>query len=163
MAKFDKDTFVTEITTKVKEAIASEVISKEDISSNDTDRLKNFIQYCLADFIEDRNTAISILKDFNYDERVDWNKLESTVGGSIKSLEDIALANIWLFLINQGMLNYSYYNNENSNEDEIEVIDDYDDDEFEDEFENDIEMDDEDFDYDEDEVEESFINRRRMR
>ena len=163
MAKFNKDTFITDITTKVKEAIESEVISKKDISSNDTERLKNFIQYCLSDVIEDRTAAISILKDFNYDERLDWTKLEDFVGGKISSLEDLALVNIWMFLHNQGMLNYSYYNNQDMENDEVEIIDNYDEDEFEDEFEDvdDIEEVD-DFDED-DEVEEAYTRGRYRR
>ena len=73
------------------------------------------------------------------------------------------MANIWMFLINQGMLNYSYYNSNDEDSDNIEIVNDYNEDEFENEF------DDEDFDdyeedfEDEDELEESTYSRRRFR
>lgn len=109
MAKFDKDVFLSEMTDKVKDAIESGLISQEDISNNDVDRLTGFLQYALSDYIEDRKSAIDILRDFNYDERYSWEALENQVGGKIKSLFDVALANLWKFLEASGLMTYAYY------------------------------------------------------
>ena len=139
MAKFNKDEFLNEIITKVKDAIKNNLITDKDIQSNDTERLEGFIQYILADYIEDRKFAIDILKDFNYDERFQWEKLQSTFG-KFNSLIDIALVNLWKFLESQGVMSYSYYNSE-------EIIKpgklvDYEEDEFEDEGHDDFDEDD---------------------
>ena len=109
MAKFDKDVFLSEMTDKVKEAIESGLISQNDISNDDVDRLTGFLQYALSDYIEDRKAAIDILRDFNYDERYSWEALENQVGGKFKSLFDIALANLWKFLEASGLMTYAYY------------------------------------------------------
>ena len=109
MAKFNKDEFLNEIVTKVKDAIQSNLITNDDIQSNDVERLEGFIQYSLADYIEDRKFAIDILKDFNYDERFQWDKLQNDFG-KFNSLIDIALVNLWKFLEAQGVMSYSYYN-----------------------------------------------------
>jgi hypothetical protein len=109
MAKFDKDVFLSEMTDKVKDAIESGLISQNDISNDDVDRLTGFLQYALSDYIEDRKAAIDILRDFNYDERYSWEALENQVGGKIKSLFDIALANLWKFLEASGLMTYAYY------------------------------------------------------
>ena len=153
MAKFNKDEFLNEIVTKVKDAIKNNLITEEDIQTNDIERLEGFIQYSLADYIEDRKMAIDILKDFNYDERFQWDKLQNNFG-TFNSLIDVALVNLWKFLETQGVMSYSYYN---GNEDvkpgkPIE----YEEDEFEDEGHDDFDEDDfidswEDDDFDEDE------------
>ena len=109
MAKFDKDVFLSEMTDKVKDAIESGLISQNDISNDDVDRLTGFLQYALSDYVEDRKAAIDILRDFNYDERYSWEALENQVGGKIKSLFDIALANLWKFLEASGLMTYAYY------------------------------------------------------
>jgi cell division inhibitor SepF len=109
MAKFDKDVFLSEMTDKVKDAIESGLISQNDISNDDVDRLTGFLQYALSDYIDDRKAAIDILRDFNYDERYSWEALENQVGGKIKSLFDIALANLWKFLEASGLMTYAYY------------------------------------------------------
>lgn len=140
MAKFNKDEFITVITNKVKDAITNNLLTAEDVKNNDLERLEGFIQYSLVDYIEDRKFAIDILKDFNYDERFQWEKLEAEFG-KFKSLTDVALVNLWKFIESQGLLNYDYYNAENTvkpgerveySDDEFED-DDFDSDEFEDE------------------------------
>lgn len=112
MAKFNKDTFLNEITSKVQSAIDKNLITQEDISNNDIDRLHGFIQYELLEYIEDRKFAIDVLKDFNYDEKIDWEKLQQQFG-RFKSLLDIALVNLWKFIDAEGAAQYGYYNNTN--------------------------------------------------
>ena len=146
MAKFNKDEFLNEIVTKVKDAISNNLITEDDINSNDVERLEGFIQYSLADYIEDRKYAIDILKDFNYDERFNWDKLQSSFG-KFNSLLDIALVNLWKFLESQGVMSYSYYTNDNDIKPGKPV--EYDEDEFEDdEFDSDFEDELDDFDTD---------------
>ncbi len=138
MAKFDKDEFLNEITNKVKDAIENNLLTNDDIKNNDVERLEGFIQYSLSDYIEDRKMALDILKDFNYDERFAWEKLENVLG-EFKSLTDIALVNLWKFLESQGLMNYSYYTSDNSNR---SLAVDYEEDEFEDEGHDDFDEDD---------------------
>lgn len=116
MAKFNKDTFLNEITGKVQSAIDKNLITKEDIQKEDIERLHGFIQYELLEYIEDRKFAIDVLKDFNYDEKTDWDKLQEQFG-KFKSLMDIALVNLWRFLDAEGCTRYSYYNHTNFAED----------------------------------------------
>lgn len=110
--KFNKDTFLNAITDKVQSAIDKNLITKEDIDNNDTTRLHGFIQYELLEYIEDRKFAIDVLKDFNYDEKTPWDKLEAEYG-TFKSLMDIALVNLWKYLQSEKATEYSYYNQEN--------------------------------------------------
>ena len=170
MAKFDKDVFLSEMADKVKDAIESGLISQNDIDNNDVSRLTGFLQYALSDYIEDRKSAIDILRDFNYDERYAWEALEEQIGGKIKSLFDVALANLWKFLEASGLLAYAYYIDGVSPEAtkpnvEVDYQDSEFDDEFEDEFELDGEIKDED-DFDEedseDELEEEPIEKEDM-
>lgn len=169
MAKFDKDVFLADMTDKVKDAIESGLISQEDINNDDTDRLIGFIQYILSEYIEDRKTAIDILRDFNYDERYAWSALEKQIGGEIKSLFDVALANLWKFLESSGLLSYAYYTEGATPESSkaTPIISNYSDDEFEednelmgeidDEFEDDFEDDfEEESNVEDEELEESF-------
>lgn len=116
MAKFNKDTFLNEITGKVQSAIDKNLITKDDIQKEDIERLHGFIQYELLEYIEDRKFAIDVLKDFNYDEKTDWDKLQEQFG-KFKSLMDIALVNLWRFLDAEGCTRYSYYNHTNFAED----------------------------------------------
>lgn len=170
MAKFDKDVFLADMTDKVKDAIESGLISQEDINNDDTDRLIGFIQYTLSEYIEDRKNAIDILRDFNYDERYAWSALEKQIGGEIKSLFDVALANLWKFLESSGLLSYAYYTEgttpesskatpiiSNYSDDEFEedneLMGEIDDEEFEDDFENDFE---EESNVEDEELDESF-------
>lgn len=108
MGKFNKDTFLNDITGKVQLAIKNNLISKDDINTNDIERLHGFIQYELLEYVTDRKYAIDVLKDFNYDEKVSWNKLEDQFG-EFKSLLDIALINLWLFLKAEGATEFDYY------------------------------------------------------
>lgn len=166
MAKFDKDVFLADITDKVKDAIESGLISQEDINNDDTDRLIGFIQYILSEYIEDRKKAIDILRDFNYDERYAWSALEKQIGGEIKSLFDVALANLWKFLESSGLLSYAYYIEGATPESSkaTPIISNYSDDEFEEDNELMGEIDDEEFEDDfeeepnveDEELEESF-------
>lgn len=110
MAKFNKDTFLNEITGKVQSAIDKNLITKADIQSKDIDRLHGFIQYELLEYIEDRKFAIDVLKDFNYDEKAPWEDIQEHFG-TFKSLMDIALVNLWKFLDSEGATQYEYYNN----------------------------------------------------
>jgi len=116
MAKFNKDTFLNEITSKVQSAIDKNLITKDDISNRDIDRLHGFIQYELLEYIEDRKFAIDVLKDFNYDEKNSWQELQETFG-TFKSLMDIALVNLWKFLDAEGACSYEYYNHTAYDED----------------------------------------------
>ena len=78
--KFNKDTFLNDITDKVQSAIDKNLITKEDVDNNDLDRLHGFIQYELLEYIEDRKFAIDVLKDFNYDEKTPWETLQDEYG-----------------------------------------------------------------------------------
>ena len=109
MAKFNKDTFLNEITNKVQSAIDKNLITKEDIQNKDIDRLHGFIQYELLEYIEDRKFAIDVLKDFNYDEKAPWEDIQKHFG-TFKSLMDIALVNLWKFLDSEGATQFEYYN-----------------------------------------------------
>ena len=157
MAKFNKDEFLNLISTKVKDAIKNELITQEDIQSNDIERLEGFIQYSLADYIEDRKMAIDILKDFNYDERYQWDKLQNEYG-KFNTLTDIALVNLWKFLESQGFLSYSYYNSEDI---KPGMPISYDEDEFEDEGNDDFTDDDYFDEWEEDDIENDEPVRRR--
>lgn len=134
MGKFNKDIFLNDITGKVQTAIKNSLITKEDIESNDIERLHGFIQYELLEYITDRKCAIDVLKDFNYDEKVSWDKLEKQFG-EFKSLLDIALVNLWQFLVAEGATEFGYYDkpiSDNSEERKSEEHDDippYDEDE----------------------------------
>ena len=108
MAKFNKDTFLNEITGKVQSAIDKNLITKEDIQNEDIERLHGFIQYELLEYIEGRKVAIDVLKDFNYDEKMPWEKLQEQFG-TFKSLMDIALVNLWKFLDAEGATKFEYY------------------------------------------------------
>ena len=108
MAKFNKDTFLNEITGKVQSAIDKNLITKEDIQNEDIERLHGFIQYELLEYIEDRKFAIDVLKDFNYDEKMPWEKLQEQFG-TFRSLMDIALVNLWKFLDAEGATKFGYY------------------------------------------------------
>ena len=50
--KFNKDTFLNDITDKVQSAIDKNLITKEDVDNNDLDRLHGFIQYELLEYID---------------------------------------------------------------------------------------------------------------
>ena len=106
--KFNKDTFLNEITEKVQSAIDKNLITAEDVNANDTSRLHGFIQYELLEYIEDRKFAIDVLKDFNYDEKTSWDEIQKDFG-KFKSLMDIALVNLWKFLDSEGATKYDYY------------------------------------------------------
>jgi len=110
MAKFNKDEFKSKIQTAVENAILKGLITKEDIEAQDHDRLDGFIRFQLAQTIEDRKWCVDILKDFNYDEKASWEKLQNTYG-IFKSLSDIALVNLWKFLEAEGVTNYETYKN----------------------------------------------------
>lgn len=112
MAKFNKDTFLNDITTKVQSAIDKNLITHEDVEKNQLDRLHGFIQYELLQYIEDRKFAIDVLKDFNYDEKAPWENLQAEYG-TFKSLLDIALVNLWKFLTAEGATKFAYYNHDN--------------------------------------------------
>lgn len=161
MAKFDKDVFLAEMTDKVKEAIESGLISQEDINNNDVDRLTGFLQYSLSDYLVDRKNAIDVLRDFNYDERYSWESLEEQIGGKIKSLFDVALANLWKFLEASGLLTFAYYvDGVKPESTKPGKVVDYSEDEFDDEFDlpGEISECQEDFgEFDEDEFDEDEV------
>lgn len=158
MAKFNKDEFLNEIVTKVKDAIENNLITEEDIQSNDIERLEGFIQYSLANYIEDRKMAIDILKDFNYDERFNWDKLQSSFG-KFSSLIDVALVNLWKFLETQGVMSYSYYSGGEDVKPGKPIQ--YEEDEFEDEGHDDFDEDDFIDSWDEDELEDNEKQNRK--
>ena len=110
--KFNKDTFLNDITDKVQSAIDKNLITQEDVDNNDMERLHGFIQYELLEYIEDRKFAIDVLKDFNYDEKATWKDLQEKFG-TFKSLLDIALVNLWKFLESEHVTEYSYYVHDN--------------------------------------------------
>ena len=116
MAKFNKDTFLNDITSKVQSAIDKNLITKEDIQNNDLERLHGFIQYELLEYIEDRKFALDVLKDFNYDEKAPWDEIQKKYG-KFKSLLDIALVNLWAFLNSEGCCDLSYYQTSKYDED----------------------------------------------
>lgn len=110
--KFNKDTFLNDITDKVQSAIDKNLITKEDVDTNNIERLHGFIQYALAELIEDRKFALDVLKDFNYDEKTPWETLQEEYG-VFGSLMDIALVNLWKFLQSEGCTKYEYYKYDN--------------------------------------------------
>lgn len=110
--KFNKDTFLNDITNKVQSAIDKNLITKEDVDTNNVERLHGFIQYALAELIEDRKFALDVLKDFNYDEKTPWETLQEEYG-IFGSLMDIALVNLWKFLQSEGCIKYEYYKYDN--------------------------------------------------
>ncbi len=110
--KFNKDTFLNDITDKVQSAIDKNLITTEDVDSNNLERLHGFIKYALAELIEDRKFALDVLKDFNYDEKTPWDSLQDKYG-IFKSLMDIALVNLWKFLQSEGCTEYKYYKYDN--------------------------------------------------
>jgi len=116
--KFNKDTFLNDITDKVQSAIDKNLITKEDVDKNDTERLHGFIQYELLQYIEDRKFAIDVLKDFNYDEKTPWENLQAEYG-TFLSLMDVALVNLWKFLQAEGCTEFSYYNHDNKQTDHM--------------------------------------------
>lgn len=113
MAKFNKDTFLNDITDKVQSAIDKNLITQEDVANNDLERLHGFIQYELLEYIEDRKFAIDVLKDFNYDEKTPWANLQNEYG-TFKSLMDIALVNLWKYISSEKANTYEYYNHDNN-------------------------------------------------
>lgn len=108
MAKFNKDTFLNSVVNRVQNALNKGLLSKEDIETNNLERLHGFIQYELLEYISDRKYAIDVLKDFNYDEKTPWADLQQEYG-TFKSLMDIALINLWKFLKSEKVTEYSYY------------------------------------------------------
>lgn len=116
--KFNKDTFLNDITDKVQSAIDKNLITQEDVDNGDLDRLHGFIQYELLQYIEDRKFAIDVLKDFNYDEKTPWENLQNEYG-VFRSLMDIALVNLWKFLQAEGCTKYEYYNHDNKQTDHM--------------------------------------------
>lgn len=108
MAKFNKDEFKSKIQTSVENAILKGLITREDIENRDQERLDGFIRFQLADSVEDRKWCVDILKDFNYDEKASWEKLESRYG-KFKSLTDVALVNLWKFLENEKVTSFDTY------------------------------------------------------
>lgn len=107
--RFNKDKFRERLRSSVNSAISSGVLNpSEDFS--DTKRLSDFIKFQISSWLKEdnRNMALSILKNFNYDETTGWDKLEAEFG-KIKSVSDIALINLWMFLRDEGMMNYSAY------------------------------------------------------
>ena len=157
MAKFDKDTFKNDISQRVVEAMKSGLLSKEDVQSNDIERLTSFIKYVLMEYIEDRRDAINILTDFNYDDRYSWDKLEDEYG-TFKSLMDIALVNLMKFIENQNMNDYSYYLSHHEND---QRDDSYSEEEFEDEDDNFVKYEDSEFDDKDDNEDEPKVTYRR--
>ena len=62
--KFNKDTFLNDITDKVQSAIDKNLITKEDVDNNDLDRLHGFIQY---ELLEDHPCFRNKLHHLNFD------------------------------------------------------------------------------------------------
>lgn len=107
--RFNKDKFKERLRSSVNSAISGGVLNpSEDFS--DTKRLSDFIKFQISSWLKEdnRNMALSILKNFNYDETTGWDKLEAEFG-KIKSVSDIALINLWMFLRDEGMMDYSAY------------------------------------------------------
>lgn len=108
MAKFNKDEFKASIKDAVESAILKGLITKEDIENKDEDRLNGFIMYQLTQALEDRKWCVDVLKDFNYDEKASWDRLQEKYG-KFRSLADVALINLWKFLENEGVTSYDSY------------------------------------------------------
>lgn len=107
--RFNKDKFRERLRGSVNSAISSGVLNpSEDVL--DTKRLSDFIKFQISSWLKEdnRNMALSVLKNFNYDETTGWDKLEAEFG-KIKSVSDIALINLWMFLQDEGMMDYSAY------------------------------------------------------
>lgn len=107
--RFNKDKFRERLRSSVNSAISNGVLNpSEDVL--DTKRLSDFIKFQISSWLKEdnRNMALSVLKNFNYDETTGWDKLEAEFG-KIKSVSDIALINLWMFLQDEGMMDYSAY------------------------------------------------------
>lgn len=101
--RFTEDNLLNEIVGKVKKAIDSGLIEKSD----GDDKLKSLIQYELSKYVSSRQDALTILKHISFDEKM-WDKMISQVG-DFKSLKDIALADLWIYLQKEGALTFEYY------------------------------------------------------
>ena len=116
--KFNKDSFSSDIIAHVQSAINKGLITKEDAHNNDIDRLHGFIQYELLEYIKDRSYSIDVLKNFSYDQDISWESLQNEYG-EFKSLLDVALVNLWLYLKSMGATSYDYYEFPNEIEDNL--------------------------------------------
>lgn len=107
--RFNKDKFKERLRNSVVSAISSGVLNPTG-NFSDMSRLSDFIKFQISSWLKEdnRNMALAILKNFNYDETENWDKLESEFG-KIKSVSDIALINLWMFLRDEGMMDYSAY------------------------------------------------------
>ena len=160
MAKFNKDTFINDITSRVQNAINKGVITKEDIASGDAERLEGFIKYELTESIEDRKFAIDVLKDFNYDEKTPWTRLQEEFG-TFSSVMDLALVNLWKFLEAEGATQYEHYDTNVDFENTSKLTSFDKDNEYESDYNDEDDMDNEDFEGgydDEDDDEEENYN-----
>lgn len=107
--RFNKDKFKERLRNSVVSAISSGVLNPTG-NFSDMSRLSDFIKFQISSWLKEdnRNMALAVLKNFNYDETENWDKLESEFG-KIKSVSDIALINLWMFLRDEGMMDYSAY------------------------------------------------------
>lgn len=107
--RFNKDKFKERLRNSVISAISSGVLNPTG-NFSDMSRLSDFIKFQISSWLKEdnRNMALAVLKNFNYDETENWDKLESEFG-KIKSVSDIALINLWMFLRDEGMMDYSAY------------------------------------------------------
>lgn len=110
--KFNKDTFSSNVANHVQNAIDKNIITKEDRSSNNIDRLHGFIQYELLEYCKDRSFAIDVLRAVEFDQTRSWSDLQNEFG-EFKSLLDIALVDLFLYLKSLGLTEFSAYKFDN--------------------------------------------------
>ncbi len=125
--KFNKDTFIRDVTTRVQNAIDKGVISQES-DNGGTKSLEGFVQYVLLDYVKDRTFAVDVLRNISIDDRKTIHEWENEFG-EIKSLLDIALIDLFLFLKSSDVLTYETYSHDKIQTDEpmldaIHAIDD---------------------------------------
>lgn len=110
--KFNKDTFSSNVSNHVQNAIDKNIITKEDRNSNNINRLHGFIQYELLEYCKDRSFAIDVLRAVEFDQTRSWVDLQNEFG-EFKSLLDIALVDLFLYLKSLGLTEFSAYKFDN--------------------------------------------------
>ena len=112
--KFNKDTFSSNVANHVQNAIDKNIITKEDKDNNNIDRLHGFIQYELLEYCKDRSFAIDVLRAVEFDQTRSWVDLQNEFG-EFKSLLDVALVDLFLYLKSLGLTEFSAYKFDNQN------------------------------------------------
>lgn len=110
--KFNKDSFSSNVASHVQNAIDKNIITREDRDSNNIERLHGFIQYELLEYCKDRAFSIDVLRAIEFDQTRNWSDLQKEFG-EFKSLLDVALVNLFLYLKSLDLTEFSSYKFDN--------------------------------------------------